>query len=138
MARVTIPWTYPAVAAGTKTCARLPLPARRLRGLAEGALLVVFDRDRRRAGRPVAVVRLTCAPCEEELGAMEDADYDREGWRWLHEHRALLSGPARGSDYSWEAFGRWRAHPGRVLVIRFELVAVVEDQISEAMAAASA
>ena len=136
MSRVMFAWTYPAVLAGAKTSARVPWTAQYVHQYAAGTLAVVYGRGRRRGGRPLAVVRFTHDPVAEPLGAMADGDYESEGWRWLHEHRELLTGSARASDYSWGAFERWRARPGSVMVLRFELVALVEDQVDEALAAA--
>ena len=124
-------WTLPALLAGHKTSTR-QMWARGPGSLRAGSVVAVYDRAARRmpAGQkraPVAAIRLTENPTLEPLRAMPDTDYETEGWAWLHAHPESLRGPdMTASDFSWEAFERWRGRDARHWVVRFELVATAD------------
>jgi hypothetical protein len=144
---ITFAWTTPALLAGAKTVIRQPWAERTAAQFHAGTLAVAYDRwpparagTRGQGGRPVAIIRLQQDPVREALACIPDADYEAEGWKWLHEHRALLPRWIKENDFSWEAFDRWRARPALVWVVRFELVAAVAvgDQAAEAVVEARA
>ena len=132
-------WTTPALLAGAKTVARVPSTDRRLARWRTGMLVTAYNRAPHKGGHPVAVVQLTADPALEPLGAMPDSDYDAEGWRWLHEHRALLPRWVTASDFDPHAFQEWRSRAAEMWVVRFRVVAVATaDQAAEALAEATA
>lgn len=123
-------WTLPALLAGAKTCSRQTWGSRGAGTMRAGSEVTVYSGaahpSARRGPRTVAaIIRLTGDPVLEPLSAMPDADYDAEGWRWLHDHpEALRSHRITADDFSWEAFERWRARPGQCWVVRFEVLKV--------------
>jgi hypothetical protein len=71
---------------------------------------------------------MTDDPAYEPLATMPDSDYTSEGWEWLYAHPEAIRWPGVAqSDFSWEAFERWRARPGSVWVVRFRLVALAAE-----------
>jgi hypothetical protein len=101
-----------------------------------------LPRTRNRTAEQVASIRiLSCV--REPVAEMPDADYDAEGFRYLHDQcvRALPDYafgavlPPGGiairhglldllSASSWAGFNRWRSDGGMLWTIRFELVHV--------------
>ena len=102
-------------------------------------LVTAYNRPRHKGGHPVAVVQLTADPVLEPLPAMPESDYEAEGWRWLHEHRALLPRWITASDFGPHAFQEWRSRAAEMWVVRFRVVAVASvEQAAEALAEATA
>ena len=139
---ITFAWTTPALLAGAKTVIRQPWTEQKARQYRAGMLITAYDRSPRHGGRPLAILRLTSDPELQPLSDMTEADYEAEGWHWLHEHRDLMPRWITGSDFSPQAFDAWRQRPGSVWVVRFDVIALTVgaqgDQASEALAEARA
>ena len=127
---ITFAWTTPALLAGAKTTLRQPWSDTVAARFHAGAEAAAYDRVGNSGGRQVASIRLTGAPERQAFSEIPDADYESEGWAWLHEHANLLPGYIQASDFSREAFARWRARPGSIWVVRFELVALTPYGLS--------
>ena len=123
----------PALLAGAKTVVRFPWSDAMARRYRADSLVVACDAGPRRGGRPPTLLQLVAPPRREPLTAMPDADYEADGWRWLHDHPEWLGGRITAADFSWEAFCRWCARPGLVYVLRFALVAVLTGDGASAM-----
>ena len=127
---ITFAWTTPALVTGAKTTIRQPWSdtvAARFRAGMEAA---AYDRVGTSGGRQVAAIRLREAPVRQPFSEIPDEDYEAEGWDWLHEHASLLPGYITASDFSREAFARWRTRPGSIWVVRYELVGLTPYGLS--------
>ena len=127
MLLVTVGTTAPALLAGAKTVVRATWSQRTAERYQPGLLAKAYDRSPQTRGRCMAVVRLVAPATYEPLASIPDSDYEAEGWQWMYEHFAGLRLPryVQRTDFSWEAFERWRSQPGEVWVVRFAVEAMV-------------
>lgn len=122
----------PALLAGAKTCLRLMWDEEAALTYHKGDVVTVYDFTPRNGGRPVAVIRLTERPTLEPMSMLTMADYDAEGWAWMHKHPKAVSSRAFGKRQRREAFTRarfddWSRQRYSRWVFRFTLVRVLAD-----------
>jgi hypothetical protein len=110
---ISFAWTTTALLDGRKTVTRRRWTARHRRLFHEGDVVQAYDKAPFQGGKRVALIRLTCDPYQERLGAMPEADVQAEGGLW--EDKAAFI----------DLFG---GDPDEVVtVVRFEVVEVVGD-----------
>lgn len=118
---VSFAYTTPTLLAGAKSVTRRHWKPTHAARFAAFPLVDAYDRSPRAGGRKVAAVRVRSVT-EEPIALMPDADYEAEGFAWLH---AQGIAPPRWSgfpDFSRATFETWRASGAVVHVVRFELV----------------
>jgi hypothetical protein len=127
---VSFSWTTPALICGVKVCTRRDWNPNYALTFHSGDELQAYDRSQRIGGKQIAMVRLVQPVHLEPLSEMSDADYDREGFRFLLEHpevwpKTIDQTPSWAfirSVCTWEGFESWRHSGDSMYVVRFELL----------------
>lgn len=128
-------WLTPALLAGAKTCIRLEWDEKDALAYRPGDVVTVYDHSPRNGGRPVATIRITHPPVREPMSAMLSADFEAEGWAWMHKHPKAAPSRVFGKRNQRQAFSRqrfddWSRQPYERWVLRFKLVRVLADQVA--------
>ena len=84
-----------------------------------------WDRSPRYGGKHVADIQLERDASESSLCSMTDADYEAEGFAYLHEHPECWRKDGFG-DFGRDKFDAWRLSGDHVWVVRFRLVRVLK------------
>lgn len=123
--------TWPAVVANSKSVTRRSWKAKTAAWYQKGRRFDCYDRVPFQNGRKIAEAVCTATAYQEPLGTMPDEDWEREGFKWMHEHPVAI--PEKARDFTWamldcafESFEEWRQRSKHVVmwVCRFEIVHV--------------
>lgn len=119
-------FTTPALLAGCKSVTRRDWSPGHAAHFHAGRVVDAYDRSPRNGGRKVAEVRIADSflPLRYPIALMPDADYEAEGFSWLHAHGHVPPRSAPFRDFSRASFDAWRASGVELFVVRFELVRV--------------
>mgnify|MGYP000857425269 CR=1 FL=1 len=119
---ISFAWTTPALLAGEKTVTRREWSDDYAARFRVGELVAAYDRNPRFKGRQVAVIRLTEKPVLQSTADAPDADWEREGFKYLQSIGARVNGHTPAA--LWELW-RHRSTAEEMYVVRFEVVRLV-------------
>ena len=119
---VSFAWTTPALLAGAKTCTRRDWTTSHALQFRTGMIVGALDRNLRRGGSKIGLIRMSTDAYREDISAMPDSDYEAEGFAWLHAHPDQISQAAHQQfgDFSRSEFELWRQSRQSPWVVRFE------------------
>ncbi len=122
-------WTWPALAAGRKTCTRRAWTPEYAKRFHAGELVQPYDRSPRFRGKQIIsmqtgkplLVKLIAKPTFEPMINMPDSDYEAEGFAYLNENKHLLP-KSMPYDVSLAGFRDWQNDGSSLWVVRFKMV----------------
>lgn len=125
---ISFDWTTLALLAGRKTRSRRNWKPSHAAKFKAGGVYQAWDHQPRTGkGAKKADIRFTADPYWQLLADMPDEDYEAEGFAFFQEHPEIpcrLPGLGPGG-MSWAYWEWWKAQPGGLYVLSFELEEVV-------------
>jgi hypothetical protein len=118
---ISFAWTTPALLAGAKTCTRRDWKILYALRFHKDDVCLAYDRQPRFKGKPIATIRLTADPYQENTKYAPTTDYAAEGFAWLKEHGILVDGKY-DVDMLWKV---WKMDGFYKWVVRFELLEIL-------------
>jgi hypothetical protein len=119
--------TTPALLAGAKTVTRRTWAPKHAARFKAGQLVDAWDRTPRvRGAKKVATIRITRDPWIQNSRELTEADFIREGFAWLDEHKHDSTWLTDLAGVTWrQSFEIWKQNAEDCYVVEFELVEVV-------------
>lgn len=115
-------WTKEPLVAREKTVTRRSWKPEYAAKFKRGDLVQAYDRRPSWGGQPIALLQLTADPRSESTGRIPNADWEREGFMYMHQ-----MGLNVGKETPLEIWKRWQEEPEDMYVIRFNVVEVYDS-----------